>query len=116
MDFQKYVEDKKDFYDVFSRFIENENESSDEDFAMLTNYLENQKIGESRDELEDVLHLVLKVSKNHHRTSFFFNKIEKILSYLEDDIKQSFTNSELFDFFKLNKRLLLYLFENNNFS
>ena len=60
-----------------------------------------------------LLHLLLKLSKNHFRQPTFFSKIEQILTFFTEDIKQTFTNSELFDFFKLNKRILLFLFTNN---
>ena len=100
MDFQNYVDEKKMFYGIFMSYIESQSEASDE-YQTLINYLETKELGGSRDELEDVLHLILKLSKNHFRHPTFWSKIEAILIFLENDIKQTFTNSELFEFFKL---------------
>ena len=52
-----------------------------------------------------------KISKNYHRYPIFFQKIEQIVNYLVPTIKQSFTNTELFNIFKRNKRFLLFLLE-----
>ena len=112
MQFQNYVEEKKQFYDILLEYIESETNNED-DFQPLKDILETKNIGGSRDELEDVLHLLLKLSKNHFRQPTLFSKIEQILTFFTEDIKQTFTNSELFDFFKLNKKILLFLFTNN---
>ena len=53
------------------------------------------------------------MSNNHYRVTDFFNKIEKILLLFKDDMKKYFSNSDLFHILKSNKRLLLFLFEEN---
>lgn len=55
--------------------------------------------------------MLLKISKNHHRSQDFFLKIEQITSYLEEDIKNNFSNEDLFDFFKNDKKFLMSLFK-----
>ena len=110
MEYQNYVNEKKKLYDLFLAYIEDTSEDS-ENSKELFDYIKNQKIGESRDELEDALHLILKISKNHRRHATFWSKIDKILTFFEEDIKQTFTNSELFNFFSLSKRILLFLIE-----
>lgn len=53
----------------------------------------------------------MKVANNHARSTNFFDKIFKLLDYFMINMKQSFSNNEIFDLFKSNKRILLYLIE-----
>ena len=98
MDFNNYLSRKKEIYNIILELLENEyyvdeyNENLDI-IVQSTNLLEN------REELREFLYLILKLSNNHQRNPYFFNKIEEILNSLKENIKQTFTNSELFDFF-----------------
>ena len=48
----------------------------------------------------------------HHRfPNFFFSKIERILQFFKKDIRKYFSNSEIFNIFAGNKRILLFLIE-----
>ena len=55
------------------------------------------------------LHLILKISNNYHCKRAFFNKIERIFLYYKDQITTNLTNFEIFNIFKSNKRILLFL-------
>lgn len=112
MDINNYIKDKKDLYSIFLEFIEKENDYSNE-YQNLIEECEKQKIRENRNELTLFLHLISKISKNHHRNSDFSAKIEKIIKLFEESIKTKFTNSEIFNFFKNNKSLLLFLLKQN---
>ena len=68
------------------------------------------KIKDNKYEFQSLLWILLKISNNHHRTSMFFDKIERILEYLKD-VLQKYSNFELFHFFASNKRILLFLIE-----
>ena len=57
------------------------------------------------------LHLLTKISDNHHRIPDFFDKIGRILQVFQVDIKKYYKNSEKFNIFKSNKRILLFLNE-----
>ena len=57
------------------------------------------------------LHLVSKISNNHHRCENFFSKIKEILRLFKEDIKTKISNSRLFNIFKSNKQILLFLIE-----
>ena len=57
------------------------------------------------------LHLVSKISNNHHRCENFFSKIKEILQLFKEDIKTKISNSQLFNIFKSNKQILLFLIE-----
>ena len=63
--------------------------------------------------LQAILYLLKSISINHYRTSNFFLKIEKIFSNIKNEILLYFTNSEIFNIFKSNKRILLLLIELN---
>ncbi|KAK8841091.1 hypothetical protein M9Y10_027932 [Tritrichomonas musculus] len=98
-------------YDLQQNFLEYIDNIEEDSFDSFINYTETQKIRENADKLRIFLSMISIVSNNHHRTPHFIEKIEKILQYFESSIKQSFTNSELFNIFKNNKRILLYLFQ-----
>ena len=70
-----------------------------------------QNIKENPKKLKEYLHLISNISNHHFRTPHLIQKVEKILDFLKDDIKQSFSNFNIFNIFKDNKRILLYLLE-----
>ena len=59
---------------------------------------------------KDFLHLISRISDHHQRNSTFFSRIESILKKISQDIKQNFSNEDIFSIFKNNKRILLFLF------
>ena len=103
MDVQEYAIQKTDLYSTLLLFLENQTNES-ELFPKL-------KFQENRDDLREFLHLLSYISKNHFRYPGTIDKIEKILNLLKDNIKQTFSNSEIFNFFKNSKRTLFFLFE-----
>ena len=110
MDIQKYISEKVEFHNNLLEFINSPTSISD-DFQKFINYVSNLKIIENRDEYKIMLHLLYKITKYHRRSLTFFVKIEQILLYFGSIIKQTFSNSEIFDFFQNNKRIILFLFE-----
>ena len=107
---QKYLDIMKDAEDKILEFLEEETDF-EEKFIILENNLNDTKIRSDPYELLSLLHLVLKIGNNHFRTTNFFDKIERILQYFKEDIKKYYPNSELFNIFKSNKRILLFLIE-----
>ncbi len=67
---------------------------------------------ENRYEFKSFLYLILKIATNHCSASNLFNKITNLLNYFKDPIKQSFSNTEIFDIFESNRKLLLFLIKN----
>lgn len=113
MEIENYINAKKKFYKRFMKFIDNQNANDRlEDNVKLIQMLENQQIAKKREELQLLLCLISKISKNHHRSPNFINKILQILLFFKTEIEQTFSNSEIFHFFKGDKLLLLYLIEN----
>ena len=62
-------------------------------------------------QIKSLMHLILHISNDHHREEGFFDKIEQILKLFKEDLLKYFSNSELFNIFKSNKRILLFLIE-----
>ncbi|KAK8871573.1 hypothetical protein M9Y10_007306 [Tritrichomonas musculus] len=109
MEIEKYINRNKNIYKIFLRFLENEEEEEEE----LLNLLDNHKIKQNQEELKLFLRLISKISRNHHRSAYFNDKIEKIILFLKEDIKQTYSNSQIFNFFKKDKRILLFLVQND---
>lgn len=110
MNIQQYLEEMKKIQENLLVFIENES-NNEENFAHLNTIFENIKIHEDKHKLMSLLKLLLKISNNHHRGPTFFNKIEQILLVFQKDIKNFYSNSEIFNTFMYNKRILLFLLE-----
>lgn len=70
-------------------------------------------IRENKHKLKCTLHIIAKMANNHYRSEDFWPKIEKILLFFKENIKQSFSNEEIFTIFKSNKRIILFLLNNN---
>lgn len=100
----------KDIQENLLSFLDSEGHP-EEDFQQFSDNLNNQQILGNGQYLNEFLQLLSKVSNNHHRTKNFFTKIERILDLLNNDIKQNFSNSSLFNIFMENKRILLYLIQ-----
>ena len=110
MNFQEYINKRKEFYNLLANFIGKEEEEEEGTYQSIISYIDDQKIKDPKS-IKEVLYQLVHISNNHHRHPNLFKKIEQIISYLESDIKQTFSNSEIFDVFKSNQILLLFLFE-----
>ena len=110
MSINRYFELKKEFYNNVLAYLE-EDESSIYDFEKIIESIKNQDIQTEKEELEHFIQLLLNLSNHHHRDLSFFTKIEQIFDYIKNDIKREMTNSEIFNIFQNNKRLILILYE-----
>ena len=108
IEFEDYIKQKKELYYQLLLYIENE-AFSDENFQNLIRHINTQNTKENRQELREFFCLLLKISNNHFKSANFMNKIQRIISELKDNIINTFSNSEIFDIFKCNKNILLYL-------
>ncbi|KAK8891517.1 hypothetical protein M9Y10_028729 [Tritrichomonas musculus] len=91
-------------------FIEKE-DNNEENFQDLEILFDEHKIKEKKYYLISIFHLIAEIANNHYRSSNFFEKLGKIILFFKEEIKQSFSNKQIFNFFKSNKRLLLFLLE-----
>ena len=91
MDYILYISQKKEVYELFHIFIEDENEDI-EDYLNLTKEIEKQRIQKDEEELALLIRLIANLSNHYHRYPFFYKKIFKIIDFLMDDIKRTFRN------------------------
>ena len=111
MSIDEYLVKMKLIQKNLHEFIEND-DNEEENFKAFSESLEDQKIFHDRHELKSVLYMIIKISDNHFRASKFTSKIERLLSIFKDQICKYFTNAEIFQIFRKNKRILLYLIKN----
>ena len=109
MEIQEYIDQKKELQDILLDYIENDEEV---DCLDLPKYIEAHNITDDIEEFKALLKLVMGIAKNHYHEHRFFDKIEKIILQFEVQIKQTFTNLEIFDMFKSNKKIILFLLSN----
>ena len=92
-------------------YLEKDNDA-EENFQNLSKSIELPK--ENTENLYDItllLHLLASIAENHFLEHNFYPKIEKILLLLKDEITKNCTDSDIFNIFKDNKRVLLFLFD-----
>lgn len=104
-----------DFIDAeISRyFIDADKEEEEEtNFQNLKTSIKKSKIVEDSLDMIIFFKFVLQISNNHRRCTNFFDKIKPIIGFFVDDIKKNFSNSEIFEIFRSNNTILLFLVEN----
>lgn len=84
---------------------------TEDNYQNLLQTINDQKIKNDIQELKLFLSLIVKICNNHVRTPFLFDKVAKLLLFLEKDIKYNFSNFDIFNLFKSNKRILLSLID-----
>ena len=112
MDIDKRIKEMKNFQSIFIDYIDNE-DLSEENYQQISMILSSHIIQEDKLELKPYLSLIQKIFHSHRRSPNFFTKMFKVLSLLSNSIKQNYTNYEIFNIFKKDKRILLFLLENN---
>ena len=111
MSIDEYITQKKELYTLLFNFLESESESETVvDYSIFKIYLETEVfIHNIKNEFMSLCTLLLKISQNYSIDQNIFGRIEQIISYLGKGMKRYFTNSDFFDFFEKDKRILLYL-------
>ncbi|KAK8847298.1 hypothetical protein M9Y10_019885 [Tritrichomonas musculus] len=110
MSFTESLEQKKRIQEILLKFLEEESNTED-NYGTLVQVIKDQKIQEDKYEIKSLIQMINKISDNHQRVFNFIEKIERILKLLKADINKYFTNLEKFELFKGNKRILLFLIE-----
>ncbi|KAK8895685.1 hypothetical protein M9Y10_013569 [Tritrichomonas musculus] len=105
---QELLDQFKEIQNNFLDYIDDESNEEDK-FQNLKALLDNFQLRNDSQKLKAFLYLILKISNNHHRNSTFFQKIEQLLLDYKNDIMKFYSNSSIFNIFKSNKRLLLFL-------
>lgn len=115
---ESYIEDKKKLYSAIHEFLEspgeiNNDEFNDESFQEITNLVNDQQIEGDPEEMRHFLEIIKNISDNYHRSCFFNEKINQILLYYKDQIKQYLTDIEIFHIFESNKKIILFLLKSD---
>ena len=110
MEIENEISKQKELYINFLGFIDS-CDASDEEFQSLTKILEKQDIINNPVKIQFFFKLISKITANHHRTSNFFDKIEKIFSYIFQVNPQPIPSIEIIEIFDMDKRILYLLFE-----
>ncbi|KAK8892889.1 hypothetical protein M9Y10_030140 [Tritrichomonas musculus] len=107
---RSYIEKIKSIQMNILDYIDDD-ENKEENYQNFISLINESNTLKNKYKIEQILLLILKIANNHHRSSNFFSKIEQILLFFKDSIKQNFSNIELFEIFKKQKRLLLFFFK-----
>ncbi|KAK8888428.1 hypothetical protein M9Y10_039498 [Tritrichomonas musculus] len=107
MDGQVYLDEIKQFQSSLLHYLD-EGQNL-QNYPNLIKFLKDQFSRKRPKEIKETLRLISKISKNHHRSPNFIDKIDQFLINFKNEIKQTFSNYEIFSIFKNNKRLLLFL-------
>lgn len=107
---QKYIQKKTDLQQKLLDYL-TKLENAEESYQNLIQILEDDNIRQNKNDLIEFLHLLTNISNNHNKLPTFSSRIEKLLSIFKKDIMQYFSSKTIFNIFKDNKMLLLYLFE-----
>ena len=81
MDIYEYFQKMKNIEENILSFIDNER-SDDLKFAQLAHYFKKQNVCINKCLLIGTFHLISSISKHHHRTDGFFDKIIFIFSII----------------------------------
>lgn len=111
MKLKKYLKDQKLLYDQILGFI---NQDGEIEFTSLIDLL--QKYQKKKENFQNILYIIAKISKNHKRSPEFLENIKQILSHFGNYIKHTFSNIEIYKIFEDNLLFLLFLIENDIFS
>lgn len=77
----------------------------------LSNFFDEQKNQDTKHEFILILRMLSRISNEHHRYPNFFSKFKSFFNFFKDKIKTNFSNIEIFNLFKKNKKIILILIE-----
>lgn len=115
MSIEGYIEKMRKIQSSLLKFLDEELDV-EENYENFNKILTDYKLKEDKHELKLVLRLINTISNNHRRIPYFISKIERILGEMKNEIKLHFSNSEIFELFENNKRILLFLIKENLFK
>lgn len=106
MSIAKYIEQTRTVNENLLRFLE---KIEEEEGSHDINIFRELKTRDNSHEIRLFLRILLQIYNNHGSNSNLYNKVEQILKFFKDKIQQFYSNSEIFDIFASNKRILLFL-------
>lgn len=108
MNSHKYIENMKTIQNILVSFLDNQSSFDNLNKAILTKIINSQNL-ESKQEFKSFLYLLSNVAQYHFQGQHFFKRVKQIIDYYKGYIKKYYSNSEILNIFKDNKRILLYL-------
>lgn len=110
MNIHEQIEKMRKIQSNILEFVDKEN-NEEEHFENIIQQIEDQNITANRHLLKILLYLLSKILNNHYRYPGFISKIEKIIQKYKTEIKNNFSSYEIYQIFKKNRRILLFLFK-----
>ena len=110
MSFEEFVDKMKNIQIILLEFLEDESDAEDK-YENLINLISTLNIINVQYEFKALLKLMNTISSFHQRGPNFISKNERLLRHFKKDIQKYFSNSEIFEIFKLNMRIHLFLIE-----
>ena len=112
MEVRAYLEKMKSLQKSLLLFLENKTDE-EENLQNLLQLLEDYKIKANTSDFKMFLRLISKISENNQHFSNYFDKIKSVIDHIKTEIKQTFSNQEIFEIFKRNNKFLLFLVKSN---
>lgn len=109
MEFKEFLDKMRDIQALILEYLDDEDGKAS--YNDLVQKIDDTKIRENKEELVIFFNLIVQISGNRRRSPGFFDKIIHILQYFKNDYRNIFTNMEIFNIFKKNKRVLLYFID-----
>lgn len=110
MEIQNILNELASVQGSFISFIDDD-ENIEENFQNFISLIDETGLCRDKNKLKILFHLILIISNKHHRFNNFFKKIDKFFHFYKDKIHEMFSNDEIFNLFKKNKRILLFFIE-----
>ena len=85
MEIDVFIKEMKNIHSLLIDFFD-ATDDSDSEFKTLIDFLEEQKFLQNEEDVQLLFQLISKIAGNHHQTSDFFDKFEKIFQYFKKDI------------------------------
>ena len=96
---QNFLSEMKEIQQALLEIIGSSSEEEN-NFQNLIKLLKSQKFLEDPHKLKTLLWLLNYISLNHYCTPDFYKKIDKIIIQYQEEIKNHFSQREIFDIFK----------------
>lgn len=112
MEIEAEIIKKRELQSLILNFIEMDSDDGDI-FQTLVQFIENNNISKNKEDLLDLLHIILNISRNHQRNDAFFPRIIQIIKYLLPSIQTFFTNLDIHNIFQESLILIHYFILND---
>ena len=113
MNTNSYLNRMKNAQKLILEFIETD-ERAEKDFQISSfDYLKDLANEQKKQELKEILYLLVQITNNHSRNPTFYSKICQIISQFQSQIVRDFSNEEIFQLFVNCNFILSFLFKEN---